>query len=310
LIPIQELDMQPKGISTLRGEYFDTAISPDQIREPTKDAIGQLMLAMGRLNAEDVDRVIGYAGKRHLRFGEAALKLGLVSRHELNRVIATQFGYPYLEPGAGGYSSQLITAYDPFSAKGEALRTLRIRLSQQWFDAGHAALAIMGPTGREGSSFTAANLAVAFSQIGQSTVLIDADLRTPSQHKYFNVGNSIGLSAVLSGRTAIDAATIKLPSFRDLSLIPAGVTPPNAADMLGLTALEEVVIELTNRYRIVLFDSPPYNSATGTERLARTCGGALMIFRQNHTRLVEARDLLNKVQETGASVVGSAIMRF
>src|SRR5258706_15677072 len=90
-----------------------------------------------------------------------------------------------------------VVAYEPFHPRAEELRALRTQLLMRWSNAGarHRALAIASPGAREGRSYVAANLAVVFSQLGERTLLVDADLRTPRQHRIFNVPDRIGLSA-------------------------------------------------------------------------------------------------------------------
>jgi chain length determinant protein tyrosine kinase EpsG len=304
----RDTDMQPSGISSRITDTFNAV--PDRAREPHGGPLGQVFVRQGRINDKDVDRVIAYGERRHLRFGEAAVKLGLISRQELNRGIAAQFGYPYLEPGAGGYSPKLVAAYDPFSTRGEALRALRLRLHEAWLTAGYPAMAVIGPTGRDGSSYIAANLAIMFSQAGESTVLVDASLKNPAQHLLFRVGNASGLSAVLAGRMPIEAATIRLPMFRDLSLVPAGVVPPNAADLLGRAELGRAIAALRQRHAIVLVDAPSFVGGIGAERVAQRCGGALLVIRQDHTRLVDARRLMDAAQGLGAAIAGSVMTQF
>jgi chain length determinant protein tyrosine kinase EpsG len=300
--------MQPSGISSRLSEPLDPA--PERARETEGGPLGQVFVRQGRIGEKDVERVLAYSERRRLRFGEAAVKLGLVSRQELNRGIAAQFGYPYLEPGAGGYSPRLVAAYDPFCARGEAFRALRLRLHEAWLAGGYPAMAVVGPTGRDGGSYVAANLAVAFSQAGESTVLVDASLKNPAQHLLFRAGGAPGLSAVLAGRATPEGATIRLPLFRDLSLLPAGVVPPNAADLLGRAELARVIVGLRQRHAVVLVDAPSFAGGIGAERVAQRCGGALVVIRQDHTRLVDARGLIAAVQGLGAAVAGSVMTQF
>ena len=97
----------------------------------------------------------------------------------------------------------------------------------RWFDAetGHKALAVVSPDAGEGRSFIAANLAVVFSQLGERTLLIDADLRNPSQHQLFRLPNKLGLSSILAGRAELEETVTRIPGLIDVSVMPAGATP-------------------------------------------------------------------------------------
>lgn len=277
---------------------------------PDGNPLGRVLVSQAKIGANEIERVLAYARKRRLRFGEAAIKLGLISRADLDLALAAQFDYPYLEKGAGGLSARLVAAYDPFSAKGSAIRVLRSQLMRQWFGKGRRALAVVEPGGREGCSYVAANLAVAFSQLGARTVLIDGDLRKPVQHRLFNVPNDVGLSAVLVGRVAIGDAVTRLPLFRDLALVPAGIMPPNAYDLFGRDELEAAVQTLGERYDVVLFDTPPHAANLGADSIARRCGGALAVIRRDYSRIEDARDLLATLGDVGVELVGTTLTEF
>ncbi len=269
--------------------------------------IGQMLVERDRLRERDVERILQYARRKSCRFGEAAVRLGLLTRQDVDRMLAAQFGYPYLEKGAGGLSSRLVAAFDPFSARGNTLRILAAHLQQRWFFSGQRALCLVSPGSRDGCSELAANLAIVFSQLGMATVLVDADLQDPTQHRLFNIGNEIGLSSALAGRADIESLRVPMPMFRALDIVPAGVAPPNVHDLLRRPALENVVSRLCARYAVVLFDAPPYDADLGVEDLARCCSGALLAVRRNHTRLAASRQLLDDLSGQEVAIVGSVI---
>ncbi len=174
--------------------------------------LGGILAEEGKLSAGDIERVLELQRVAGLRFGEAALRLGLIAADDLRCAVAKQYGFPYLPSGDGGISSELVVAYEPFHPRAEELRALRTQLLIRWSNAGirRRMLAIVSPGSGEGRSYVAANLAVVFSQLGERTLLIDADLRAPRQHRIFNVPDRIGLSAVLSGR-ADRGAVVPIP---------------------------------------------------------------------------------------------------
>lgn len=272
--------------------------------------LGRVLVSQAKLRSSEIERVLAYARKRRLRFGEAAVKLGLISRADLDLALAAQFDYPYLEKGAGGLSARLVAAFDPFSAKGSAIRVLRAQLVRRWFGKGRRALAIVEPAGREGCSYVAANVATAFSQLGARTVIVDADLQKPVQHRLFNATNDVGLSAVLVGRIPIEEAVMRLPLFRDLSLVPAGITPPNVFDLFARAELAHTIQALGERYDVVLIDTPPHGADLGADSIARRCGGALAVIRKDYTRMEDARDLLTTFEDTGVELVGATLTEF
>src|SRR6267142_1681709 len=188
------------------------------LKQPER-TIGAILIESGRLRREDVEEILWLQVKKGLRFGDAAHELGLLSRADVDFALALQFDYRYLRRGESKVSEEVIAAYDPFSPQVEALRALRSELMLRWFDNDPArrALAILSAGRNEGRSYIAANLAVVFSQLGQRTLLIDADLRNPRQHRIFNVADRIGLSSILAGR-ADSGAVVPVPEFGTLSL--------------------------------------------------------------------------------------------
>src|SRR5258708_21440232 len=164
--------------------------------------IGSILAEEGKLGADDIERVMDLQQREGLRFGEAALRLGLISTDDLRGAVAKQYDLPHLLPGNESINSELVVAYEPFHPRAEELRALRTQLLIRWSnaEARHRLLAIVSPGSGEGRSYVAANLAVVFSQLGERTLVIDADLRSPRQHRIFDVPDRVGLSAVLSGR--------------------------------------------------------------------------------------------------------------
>ena len=288
----------------------------DEVTEPVpENLLGLLLVEQGKIKSSDIERILIFARKKKLRFGKAAVKLRLISSGDLDRAIAAQFDYPYLEKGSGGYSAigekELVAAFSPFSPKGLALRTLRAQLLLHEISGRRRALAIIGSQQREGCSYIAANLAVTFSQLGQRTLLIDADLQNARQHKLFGVKNDIGLSAALVGRASFESVTRKLQLFRDLSLIPAGAPVPNSSELLGRVELKNIMPDLHKQYDVVLFDTAPALKTQGAEIVASVCGSALVVVRKNYTRLHDVETLMQLIsKEGGGDMVASVMTEF
>jgi protein-tyrosine kinase len=271
--------------------------------------LGLSLVDQGKIKPHDIEKILSYSQERGLRFGEAAVKLRLISREEMDEAVAAQFNYPYLGKESRGLSKELVAAFQPFSAKGEALRTLRSQLLLRWFSEGHKALAVTSPHGGAGSSYISANLAVIWSQMGERTLLVDADLRGGRQHSLFGVKNEIGLSGVLAGRATLDSVIKPLAPFRDLSLLPAGAPPPNPGELLERNEFASIMDRLPGEYSVILFDTSPMNGS-GAEIVAACCGGALLVLRKNRTPLSAASKLIEKIRSHDAEIVGSVLTIF
>lgn len=273
--------------------------------------IGSILAEQGKLGASDIERVMALQQTEGIRFGEAALRLGLITVDDLGGAVAKQYDLPHLLPGSLGISSELVVAYDPFHPRAEELRALRTQLSIRWSNAGvgHRALAIVSSGSGEGRSYVAANLAVVFSQLGERTLLIDADLRTPRQHRIFNVPDRIGLAAVLSGR-ADRSAVVPVSEFGTLSLLPAGARPPNPQELLSRQAFADLLHELRTEFDVILFDTSPAKLYADAQSVAFRAGGAMVLARKDHTCLADTTSLIREFSDSGARIVGTVFNAF
>lgn len=268
--------------------------------------IGLMLLESGKINAEDAERVIKLQKEENIRFGEAAVKLGLVQQADIQHMLARQFDYPYLSPGEGGFSKDLVAAYHPFSPQVESLRALRSQLMLRWFDDKRRVLTLTGANPGDGTSYLAANLGIVFSQLGERTLLIDANLRTPQLHTYFNLDNRAGLSDILAERATLSALT-RIPQFVDLSVLTAGTQPPNPAELLARSNLGDLIALLSRHYDVILIDTPPAEQSADFQAVSANAGGALISVRKNRTRLSEVAAIKDMLAAAGAEVVGAVI---
>ena len=274
-------------------------------------SIGTLLIDAGKLRPEDAEAVLRLQKEKNLRFGDAAIELGLITRADLDLAMSRQFDYPYLIPGESKVSEEVIAAYDPFSPQVEALRALRAQLMLRWFDhdAARSALAIVSAARGEGRSYIAANLAVVFSQLGERTLLIDADLRHPRQHELFGMENRVGLSSILSGRAGLDAMH-RIPGLLGLSVLPAGVLPPNPQELLARAPFGQLLDQLAGQFDVVLLDSPPASDTADAQTLAVRAGAALVVVRRNSSRTWRVRGISDSVAQAKATIVGAVLNDF
>ncbi len=281
--------------------HASTALSPR-----AEFTMGRILLERGKLSAQDAERVLRLQKEQNLRFGEAAIQLGLITQADMQQALAFQFDYPYLASGEGGYSPELVAAYSPFGSQVESLRALRSQLMLRWFTQGNKALAMVGANQGDGASYLAANLAVVFSQLGESTLLIDANLRTPGVSKLFNLTGRMGLSDVLAGRSELDCVA-RIPAFVDLSVLPAGTLPPNPAELLSRDNLVAMITELAGSFDVILIDTPPASIAADFQTVAARARGAVVAVRKDHSRLNDVAGVKAMLGAAGAELVGAVI---
>ncbi len=216
--------------------------------------LGAILIDGGQLRPEDAERVLQYQKEHNLRFGEAAMRLGLISEADIQFALSRQFAYAYLRrtPGeARPLSDELVAAYQPFSPRVEQLRAIRSQLMLRWFDRAEErqVLTIVGAERGEGRSYLAANLAIVFSQLGERTLLVDADMREPRQHYLFLLENQIGFSTLLAGRSR-EEAIVRIPDLAGLSVLPSGPTPPNPLELLNRLNFDEFMIQAKSAFDV------------------------------------------------------------
>jgi protein-tyrosine kinase len=274
-------------------------------------SIGAILVDSGKLTIENADQIMRLQKQLGIRFGEAGLKLGLLKEDDIQFALAHQYGYAYLRKGDAKVAAELIAAYEPYSPQVEALRALRSQLMLRWFtgEGGHKTLAIVSPGRGEGRSYLAANLAIVFSQLGERTLLIDADMRHGRQHQLFNLENQTGLSALLSGRTTT-ASIQRGTTIANLSVFNAGPTPPNPQELLGREFFSSLLARAAAAFDVILIDSPAGIDYADAQTISARAGGALMVVRQNHTSLGAAGKLGETLGQVGTSLVGSVLNQF
>lgn len=276
----------------------------------TKDAnIGRMLVEQGKITVEQAERVRHLQKEEGLRFGDAAIRLGLVCESDIQQIRAHQFDYPFHAVGSGTFPSSLTAAYQPFSAEVEMLRNVRSQLMLRWFAAGNKKLAIASVNPGDGNSMLAANLSVVFSQLGNPTLLVDANLRRPRQHEIFSLDRGQGLTDLLAGHSGLEML-IRTETFLDLSILSAGSSVPNPQELLNRSAFGVMNERLCDRFDIILYDTPAFLSAADCLTIASRAGGVLLVVRKNHTRAADLTVFSDQLRRTGTEIVGSVMVSF
>ncbi len=280
---------------------------------PGADArnVGAILIDAGKLNLDNIERILRVQREEGLRFGDAAIKLGILGPEDLQYALSRQYDYPYLLKGASNVSDELVAAYQPFVPQVETLRTLRSQLLLNWRASGatRRTLAIASPDRGDGRSYLAANLAVVFSQLGEQTLLIDADMRNPRQHALFNLENRSGLSTILSDRGAEDVIK-RIASFKGLSVLPAGPTPPNPQELVGRPAFATLVNKFATEFDVILIDTPASADFADAKTIAVRVGGALLMAHKHQTSLRNLGDLTDSLRQLGVQLDGCVLSDF
>jgi protein-tyrosine kinase len=277
----------------------------------TSRSIGAILIDSGRLTAENAERVLRVCRENGGRFGEIALQLKVITPEDVEFALARQFNYAYLQPTDLSVSPEVMAAFQPNAGNVENLRALRTQLMLRWFnsDESNKVLSIISASHGDGRSWIAANLAVVFSQLGERTLLIDADLRKPRQHELFRLDNRVGLSAILSGRASVEAVK-RVNPLLGLSVLPAGAEPPNPQELLSRPAFGALLETLSKSYDVILVDTPPADDYADAQTVTIRAGAGLIVARANMSNSSALVRIANSVTEAGAHLVGSVLNKY
>lgn len=268
-------------------------------------AIGQLLAELKQLSPEQVVKVLRHQRKKGLRFGEAAVELGLVETDDVLVALSRQFHYPYAPKEQRQDSPDLVTLNEPFSYRAETFRALRSQLLGRGFGGGEQrrALAVVSADIGDGKTYCLSNLAVAMAQLGGHTLLVDADLRNPRAHSVFHVDNSRGLSGILAGRAERNVIQ-QVRGVEGLFVLPSGVAPPNPLELVERPAFGLLLAELRGKFDHVLVDTPAAAHGADAAVIAARCGAALVVARRNASRVGALQDLVGSLNDTTVQVAG------
>lgn len=280
--------------------------APDVVHIVPDRTIGQILVDAGKLREKDVPRVFSYHKKYNVRFGEAAVRLKRCTEADIEFALAVQFDYPLLRRGEALLGDEVAVAFEPNSTVAEAIRELRSELLSRWLRAGQNVLAVVSSGPASGRSFVAANLAASFAQLGENTLLIDADLRNPVQHRIFGLPARAGLSTILNGRHWTEIIDT-IAYFGNLNVLCAGPRPPNPLETLSRTAFSVLLEEVRQNYGVVLIDTSAASRGADARTVAARAGSALMVVRQNEARVADTEELRLSLSDYGAEIVGAVM---
>ncbi|MDY0743862.1 polysaccharide biosynthesis tyrosine autokinase [Paucibacter sp. R3-3] len=269
-------------------------------------SIGDIIRDARNLTTEEVERVLSYQREKGVRFGEAAIALGLVSQDDVLSALAQQFHYPLAAADKRNNNPELVTLNQPFSVQAEAFRAIRSQVSMRIDPTRQprAALAIVSPAIGDGKTFFAANLAIVMAQLGGRTLLVDADLRGPRQHEVFGLRNTSGLSTVLSGRTESNLIQ-QVDGVTNLFVLPGGPLPPNPSELVERPAFGLLMRELCSKFDQVVVDTPAAGYGADSAVIAARCGAALVVARKGSSKVAGLQDLVANFEGGSVQLAGA-----
>lgn len=201
----------------------------------------------------------------------------------------------------------LVTVSNPRSPVAEAYRTLRTNLEFSNLDKSLRTLLVTSPGPEEGKSTTLANLAVTIAQSGKRVILVDADLRRPTQHTVFGLKNTSGLSDMVLDDTLLANPPLQDSAVANLKVLTSGQLPPNPAEILGSNRMGEILTALLERADLVLLDAPPVLAVTDAAVLSHKVDGVLLILSAGKTKRESAKKAQAQLEKVNARVIGAVL---
>jgi succinoglycan biosynthesis transport protein ExoP len=212
---------------------------------------------------------------------------------------------PLLEKGMQPLEA-LSDLRSPFS---EAYHSIRSNLAFSTDDGAPRVLALTSARPEEGKSTTSFALAQGFARVGMRVLLVDLDLRNPSQHKTLGADNRIGASSLLTGAVRLQGA-VQPTDWPNLFLIPSGPLPPSPAELLIGPRLIAFVKEAAEHFDIVILDGPPVMGLADAPLIASVATGAVLTIEAGRTSRAQARAAIRRLRLSNARLFGVVLTKF
>lgn len=266
--------------------------------------MGKLLLQSGKLTEIQLEKAIHFQQEKGCKLGEAALQLGFVVQQDIDQIIAKQFEYSVLSPDATRISDQLFMAFNWPHPEQENIKALRSQILVTWLLQGNKSVLISGMDGDQQPAFLSANLAIAFSQSGRRTLLVDANLRDSSLHRDLAMSSENGVADVLAGRIPLLSAVCAVPGLQNFYFLPCGTQVLNPQELLARNAFSHLVQATESHFDVVIFNTPSHAQYADSQIISALVPGVLLMVRQDQSRVQDIRVLLSRFQATQAKILG------
>lgn len=293
------------------------------------DEFSKILITQWRLSAEDVERIKQAMHVMRLGFTEAALLIGLVTQENLDATTAwvrshgarrslvetvgrreeAKRSIAIRQAGEVKPGIQLVLARDPDNPRCERLRALRtellLLLGASRLQADANVIALLSPCAQEGRSQLSAELAIAFAQLGRRTLLVDADLRRPSQHVLFGSDNKWGLAPCLTFGEPLPLLSVE--GLPHLSLLTSGPAASNPLELLSDGRFDRLMTQWRNSFNFVVIDTPPVSQYSDGLAIATLAGEVLVLSRADRTPASDMKAMMRRLASTQSRILGAVL---
>ncbi len=241
-------------------------------------------------------------------------------REIMDRLVERRPALASMDPEMLSRHALLVSHFDPKSPVAEAFRSLRTRIQFATMERPGKVFLLTSPTLQEGKTTTIVNLAITLSQAGQKTLLVGANLRRPSIHKFFGIDRDPGLTDVLVGnqrwedciRTVADILMGRFemedimiaPGLDNLHILESGPVPANPSELLSTPQMAEFIRQVRQRYDIILFDAPPVLPVTDAAILGGQMDGVILVYQAGKVGRLALKRAKVQLESARATVWG------
>ena len=191
----------------------------------------------------------------------------------------------------------------------EAFRSFRTALQFSTDQGAPKTITVTSSRPGEGKSTTALALAINLAQLGMKVLLIDADLRNPSQHRNLKRSNEIGLANYLAG-AELSGSIFQETDIDGLYFMPTGPLPPNPAELLAGPRMMSLLSTASEKVNTVIIDCPPVMGLADAPLLASMSAGTLLVVATADTRRGVVKGALKRLQFARARMVGAVLNKY
>jgi protein-tyrosine kinase len=282
------------------------------------------LIAYKNLSQTEVAEIATLMSEQGLNFLHAAVQLKLVTEEDLQNISPPErprrqnggiiqnalrrvSGRQDLvvRQGEAKLSDELLRSQQTDNERNERLRALRTQL-MLLNDSG--VIALVSPERGEGRSRLCADLAIMFAQLGRRTLLVDADLRHPSQHALFCAANQWGLAEALNNDEMPYLYSVQ--DLPELSLITSGKLPLNPLELVSNTRFERLISRMRRQYDFILIDTPAMTPYSDAMQVAAVAKRVLVLSRASATNIQKMSQMLSRLAVTDSKILGAVISRY
>nr|WP_257184005.1 CpsD/CapB family tyrosine-protein kinase [Staphylococcus hominis] len=200
--------------------------------------------------------------------------------------------------------SSLITLEKPKSSLSEKFKGIRTNIIFSNPNEEVQTVVFSSEKVGSGKSTISANVAITYAQAGYKTLLIDGDMRKPTQHNLFNKSNNIGLSNLIIKNDGIDDYIDNIQNVKNLDILTSGPVPPNPSELIGSNNFYLIFKTLKEKYDMIIIDTPPVNTVTDAQLFAELSKFVILVVdvtKNDKNAIKKSKELIEK---TGAKILG------